>query len=766
MGKSLTAVLELATGVRHKEEGTRLYNIALIQNQSEMSHYGYADARPLIQGLGPYTVDLYTAQNIDELPNDLERGNLHAVVLASNALNDKTIREAVLGQPFTQRIGGFLAKGHGCLVLHQLRLAQTKTALQFLPTPLKTVLPEPREENEKASDGNLKLTGIASDHVGFLYPNRISIDDVKSQCQSFRSLRGLYWHYWTGISMADWNLLVYDTDKKGNERPLVAVSRESYPCRVVLCSLSLDWQKHTGFLGNLLTYVVQGRHYAAIVKEPNSTSASFEYFLDCLRAQEYPFREYNIGQNLHDLVGFIDSGVHKILIMDPFVREKKLGAELYENLKTRVLDGRLKIIGLDREPEVSRFYVEGRERYALRFLDEIEIKVQNELRRGFIDGSFWSTVESLQILREIPYISSRYSQSYSQSTLKEIFKLSDQHDRGGSYDEVFGVSCAFLWLRATHLGGNHEKTQKTLSWLREKLPDYEDRERTLAYNTLIDTGLANQLDQEELKRILLAQQVANLSEIDLIVYLRAAIAAKVGDVLIPMAQRLQSLNRDGCWVDLATSAAAATSLLDVLMLLKEQNTDSYERTRKFVEPLVLKTIIYIQNSRAHVPVLSAEYPWDNKVATSLRCIQAWLRFEESIEMPVHEVIDALKIYTGVEVSKSSAVTALTILEDLKNENRKLVGQNTSLSTEKTRLSAEADKSRSRLKQNIVLASLIFPTLYAAFSFAIASIVLGVDKPLGEIARSAFVSAWPFHTAFLTLIATLVMGLKWWERRRQ
>jgi hypothetical protein len=41
-----------------------MYKIALIQNQSLMSHYGYHDARPLLQEF-EYETYLYTAKNIE-----------------------------------------------------------------------------------------------------------------------------------------------------------------------------------------------------------------------------------------------------------------------------------------------------------------------------------------------------------------------------------------------------------------------------------------------------------------------------------------------------------------------------------------------------------------------------------------------------------------------------------------------------------------------------------------------------------------------------
>jgi hypothetical protein len=100
-----------------------MYTIALIQNQSEMSHYGYADARPMLEDFG-YQPILYTAQNIDDLGTDLARLKFDAIVFASNALNDKTIRENVRSNEFKKSFECFIKNGKGCLVLHQLRMAQ------------------------------------------------------------------------------------------------------------------------------------------------------------------------------------------------------------------------------------------------------------------------------------------------------------------------------------------------------------------------------------------------------------------------------------------------------------------------------------------------------------------------------------------------------------------------------------------------------------------------------------------------------------------
>ena len=257
-----------------------MWNIALVQNQSEMSHYGYADARPLIEELG-YNVVLYTAQNIDDLASNLQ--TFDAIIYASNAFNDKTIREEIFTPEFIATFSKFLEEGKGCLILHQLRLAQTKnTTLEFLPSPLKSVQPIERPKAEKSSDGELYPTALTKTDVCFLYPNEIDINQVKTQCLNYRSLRGLYWHYWAQVENSEWDILLYDIDANDIQRSLILSSKEAAPYRIILSSLTLDWQKQTKILQNILTYIIEGKHNTAILKDYKNTSVAFEYCIECL----------------------------------------------------------------------------------------------------------------------------------------------------------------------------------------------------------------------------------------------------------------------------------------------------------------------------------------------------------------------------------------------------------------------------------------------------------------------------------------------------
>ncbi len=731
-----------------------MYKVALVQNQSEMSHYGYADARPILEEFG-YKPILYTAQNIDELTTDLLRQKFDAIIFASNALNDKTIRENVLSDKFVKTFGRFLKKGNGCLVLHQLRMAQERISLKFLPNPLNVITPEVRKEKEKASDGEFYLTAIGKQHACFLYPYSVDINNVKQRCLNFKSLKGLYWHYWKKINESDWNVLLYDKDENNLNRPLIISSKEFESFRIVISSLTLDWQKQKRVLQNILNYVVEGKHDTAILKDTRNTSAGFEYLIESLKSIKYPFRIYDVNQNLNELKRNIKNSIHTIIVLDPYVNEEKIDLKMGNVIKKYVNGGKIKLIKLTQDTDLKIFYIAGREKFALRILHNMEIKVQNELADGYLDGSFWSTVESLQILNDmISYLRSEYDSDM----LRKVIEISNPHDRYGSYDEVFGVSCALLWLRAKYLGIQHPDTQRTLQWIRNALNEYEDREKVLAYHTLLDINIITESEKGTLKRLLLSQQdkLDRLSEIDLIVYLKASIKINVIDVIVPIIRSLSSTQNNGYWVDLETTATATVALIDSLKLLQKRNPSAYVKIRKELESMIFKSIIYIQNS---IERLSEDtpYPWDNKASTSLKCIQAWLKFEEMIDLPINEIIDVLKSYSGLEKAKSSTKISLTILNDLRNQNNRLTHQYSGI------LSKMKKYKRSQ-KLNLYLTVAFLSSAYVLLSITIYSLIRGASISVGEVIKGAFIYAWPFHLAFLTLIFSLFGILIAWKRR--
>jgi hypothetical protein len=339
------------------------------------------------------------------------------------------------------------------------------------------------------------------------------------------------------------------------------------------------------------------------------------------------------------------------------------------------------------------------------------------------------------------------------NTLERVFKLANEHDRDGSYDEVFGVTCAFLWLRATYLGIDSEETKRTLDWIRNHITGFEDRERALAYQILNELKLITDDEKAELQQILSSQDVKILSEIDLIVYLKASISIGYKDHMLSIIKRIEKLQNNGCWVDMATTATATTVILDVLDTLKtDTSIDSQIKTS--LESLLFKSIIFLQNSlpqQEQLEKMKAEYPWDNKASTSLKCIQAWLKFEDIIDIPVYESIDALKSYSETERYKSSDKTALVVLEELKNEKQSAIKNNIELSSKIDELSKQTDRRKIAIKQNMFLWPYFFISLYIISTIVVFLLRYEWPSSVSNLLMGAFFDVWMFHLMFLAVI---------------
>jgi hypothetical protein len=266
-------------------------------------------------------------------------------------------------------------------------------------------------------------------------------------------------------------------------------------------------------------------------------------------------------------------------------------------------------------------------------------------------------------------------------------------------------------------------TQRTLTWVRDNLNDYEDRERALAYYIMIEANLATEDEKKSLKNLLISQQekLGHLSEIDLITYLKSAVKVGTVEIIIPIIRILQRNQKDGCWVDLATTATAETALLDALKLLRAQDPQGYIQIREILEQMIFKSIIYIQMTMEKVSE-SISYPWDNKASTSLKCIEAWLNFENLIDLPVRELTDALKSYSAGEKAKSTVRTSLTILDELKNKIGELI-------QERSKLSADVQKSRKAVRLNMYLWLTSLLSIYAVLSVIIYSFYVGFDTSI-------------------------------------
>jgi hypothetical protein len=725
-----------------------MYSIALIQNQSEMAHYGYADARPMLKELG-YAVELYTADNIENLCFSLSRNMFDAVVFASNALNDKTILNEVSSDSFQKSFRDWLnsGRGKGCLVLLQLKLASSEESkLTFLPEPLNQILAAVRPVEEAAAEGEFNFTGN-TDSTSMNYPHFISSDSLYQSSLNFKSLPGLYWHYWSNVNLSDWEEHIIDETYEDNARTLFLSSRSLSAGRVVLSALPLDWQNQRDLFENTISYVAEGEHKTAFLVDQNNNNIALGYLIGTLKSQRFPFRTYYVNQDLSELARNLNNGVHESLVLAPHVNLSRLPDSLDELTQSLVSNGDLKLVVIDEDSEFNRrFSVAGRERTAKSLLSDVEIQIQSELKSGYIDGSFWSTAESLQVLEDL-----KESASYS-LYVDEVLKLANLHDKNGSYDEVFGASCAFTWLRGNYLGINHPQTQESISWIRRKVDHYEIREQAQAYLILSKLNIIDDSEVTKLVLILSSLNSDSLSEIDCIVFLKCCFVASSFHSVQSLICRLEDkqLKDTGSWLDLATTSDAVATLVCLSTQLRDSESNLYGKLKSRIEQMIFNGIIYIQDALERTPNYrnSSSYPWDGKASTAIKCINAWLLTEELIDFPVQELVDSLRKFESRAVKISSNRRALNVLKELKDENSLLKKSDKANQIKIAKLQKIAYLSQKYLLSAAVLTYLLFTLSYG--------ILTGYEYTgIVDILKISFVEIWGTHLAAIAIFVAML-----------
>lgn len=734
-----------------------MYVIALIQNQSEMAHYGYADARPLLSELN-YKSILYTADNIDNLSHDLNRKTFDAVIFASNALNDKIIRNTTMTESFRKILDKSLSEGLGLLILHQLKLAQIQDSnLAFLPSTLNEILAVVRPKNEKFAEGSIDFLGSSQNHITLLYPNRIDTVELRQHAIGFKSLRGLYWHYWDNINLSEWDTLFVDNSYEPENRAILLVTKESSDKRIVISSLTLDWQKQRPLLANLLTYVIEGRHNTAVLSDEKKADTAFDYLIRTIESRKFPFQKYFAGDSLDFLKKNLKDGVHTTLLLGPYVDPAKLDAEFNLTIRNLVMNGQLKLLSIEKEgDQFRRFSLSGRERFAYRLLQDVELKIQAELKSGYVDGSFWSTAETLKTVESLDQKSANYNELVD-SALDEARK---DHDREGSYDEVFGVTCAFYWMRAFYLGTKSEYSKATESWIRNNISNYEIREQALAYTTFSELGTLIPNDKNSLVLILDHLSIEQLSEIDLIVFLKAALTIKHYKIMPALVTNLNNnQNTEGAWVDLATTATATSLLIDTLEALKK-DSPIYNKVKPDIEKMIFKSVIHIQESyeRSALNLKPNGYPWDGKASTTIKCLQAWLKFDELLDLPVYEIVEALSRFNFQSNNFSSGKTALAVLEDMKIENKSLLEKFSELKILKEKYKANKTKLKETLNSKRKMSIILFLSLYTFLTTIIGIIKTFQLKGLADVLNKCIINSWGYHLTFLAAAGSILAAI--------
>ncbi len=716
-----------------------MYTIALVQNQSEMSHYACADARPL---LGDYDYRLFTGDDIVDLAPALARRQVHAVILGSNALNDKDILATLCNPDFAKVLGEFLKAGRGFLSMQQIGLAMRKgPTMSVLPSPYDRLLPTVTPPGDTTlRSGRLDISSSRAPHITLTYPNEIDLESVRTRALGFRGYQGLYWHYWEQVDLADWDQVLVDPTAPAI-RSLVLASKESSPGRVVVSALPLDWQKHEDLFHNLLVYVVEGRHSLATLSLQDDDS--FDYLRRTLRARRQPYGQYVLPDDADGAARNVGLGIHSTVLVGPGLSGETLPDPLRANLRTAMHEGRVRLVDVGSETfGIRGMTVISHELRPRHLLVSAEMQIQTELREGYVDDSFWSHVETLQTLELMPDRLVRYA-----GLQRAAFAITANHDRGGSYDELFGPTCALYWLRATYLGVQATGTEETAAWLRRQIPEQEPADRALAYLAFAAVQQLRADEQADLEAVVRGFDLAELSESQLVLQLRAALTARISDDdVADLASALVDRQNVDHWIDLTTTATAANALLDVRARLLASGSHtalvaSIDDSVRAAVILILRELAASEASAEPTP-----YPWEGKARTTTKCLQAWLKFDALQDLPVHELVENLERAHLDANNFATSRTTLAVLQDISEDNQRLRDENKVSATALLRASALRTRSRWAAVAGVIV-------VYALVTLTVGLAIASKDVRGGV--RTGFVNGWAVHSAVAGLVITVL-----------
>ncbi|WHT48129.1 hypothetical protein QNH10_19220 [Sporosarcina thermotolerans] len=318
----------------------------------------------------------------------------------------------------------------------------------------------------------------------------------------------------------------------------------------------------------------------------------------------------------------IMQGTHSIVVLGPTHSDsenKKQGKleEIEEFLQNYIVSGNVKYIGIEsNDLRLKQFFVAGREKSALRILQDTELKIHGILKEGkYIDDSFWSTFDTLKTHKALE----KSDVSYTEFTSELVKPILDKEKEKDSFNGLLVPTSALLWLRATY-GDDPEKLQKTVDWMKKALLSGEEAESEciVAYNAFLELGIETSFATKQLKRLIKGKDLTKSNEIEIIHYIKASILLKDVQLIKQFVITLEAKkNSENLWIDISVSANILNLLLEALVILKqtEEDTKDIENT---IEDLVFPTIIYIQKlSNRNNGVLENYFHWDNKANTTL-----------------------------------------------------------------------------------------------------------------------------------------------------
>jgi hypothetical protein len=431
------------------------YRVAVIQNETELLRYSYADVRQLLSREN-YDWSYYTSENIGQLSATLQRYD--AIVIATNACNNSRILGWLVDNS-VELIDHLERNNAGLFVGFQMALSDKRgngLPFGFLPEPYQVAGRYRFTDGELSNDGQLMAgDGFTTSSLAAL-PQSIDIEQLEADCKANPNVPGLYWGYLSDFSSESYMTILQD-GATNPVRPLLIASFPDLP-RIVLSALVVDWQGIDGLWTNLIRYVVEGDRPVALVSKKGAESFNLDVVQHSLREHKIPQH----GLAFSDLTEWNQQPeLFAAVVLDPAWPRDQV-----EQL-IRVLcrsDGR--------RPNLH--YFDTRDNSNLiacslpasggyeAIIDGATAWLKARWPGDLWDGSFWASFDVLDFFRENDVALEIYREPVTSAIKRHT-------QSNGSYDDVPGATCAALQVYSW-FGEASEEAVRAKQWLLEQIP--------------------------------------------------------------------------------------------------------------------------------------------------------------------------------------------------------------------------------------------------------------------------------------------------------
>lgn len=722
------------SGPRLPRSGIR---VAVVQNASELVHYSYGDSSEVFRELGCITTS-FTDYSIGLFLESLAGHEIDVVVIGPNALNIATTREALLMSPGRDALQSFLLTGGGLLILHQGGLAGSRyqiEALDFLPESLRGIRARMRPNTEPPSRGTViewDGHGLRGDrHIVMAAPNQLNSRKIEELGATNAEIPALYWHYWDHVDVAWWHPLLLDVDP-AEARCVVAATREADNWRVVVSSMPFDWQKNLPVLSNIVSYLADGRPSTVFLTQPSGASVSARLAQTGGRAVGLAFREFVLGRDDEQIIDEARNNTFDTIVVEQVVQ---LPGRLRDVLEHRSSAGQLEVVSLPAH-NTDAILLKGQRFRMDPLVHEFVVQSSAMCGGGFIEGSFWATVDAL---RSIDKISPSLLHDRFPGLALDATAPHEQPD--GSYDGVFAATAGFAWLQFKF---GDRTLAKTIGWLQGRVDEASTRDRLYYWMILAEA------------KMLTAQEVANARDelgaiwgqmqrqADIVAAADCALVIDPGGettaaYLELLAEALDRGAGQDIWLDLGLAG-------DVLRLaapLACRGEGGSDKLMRCVE-CSLDSLLHWFYSDG----VAAGVDANASMRVRGKAIAGLKSFSDVSPVPLWSLLELLDLSSRNAEQRLRREARSDLVDYLRGEYRTLseVYGNSRRDLDEI-LEAQAKQSRRRLP--LVIATLV--VVYVLGTLAIAGIVKGGWT---AVLRDAFVKAYPVHLGIAGVVAAI------------